>query len=186
MKCKTWFFCIVTLVYTNSVFAALPLGKKPAVFTLEDKCGGRLDGTPWSSSEVGGVVTAVFYVDPDESDANEPLYQALKKAGFPDGTVKSIAIINMRATWKPAGIISMILKRKQKKYSKTLYVVDNCKNGIDCWNFADNASNVLLFNQQGEVIFCCDGALTEKQVKEVVALVWKTSGKKKPDHAGLE
>ena len=41
--------------------------------------------------------------------------------------------------------------------------------------------NVLLFNQQGEVIFCCDGELTEKQVEEVVDLVWKTSGKKKSE-----
>lgn len=67
-----------------------------------------------------------------------------------------------------------------KKYKTTLYVVDRCKKGIDVWNFADDASNVQLFNQQGEVIFCCDGKLTEKQVKEVVDLVWRTSGKKKP------
>lgn len=181
MDLKKIFSVVFTGVYVCSVSASLPLGEKPVLFTLEDKCGGRLDGTPWSSSELGGIVTAVFYVDPDESDVNEPLYQALKKAGFPEGTTKSIAIINMKATWKPAAIISMILRGKQKKYKRTLYVVDRCKKGVQHWNFADNASNVLLFNQQGEVIFCCDGKLTEKQVEAVVDLVWKTSGKKKPE-----
>lgn len=172
---------LIISVYICTVSAALPLGSKPKLFSLQEKCGGRLDGSPWSSSELGGVVTAFFYVDPDEADANEPLYSALRKAGFPEGTTKSIAVINMKATWKPAGIIAMILKGKQKKYKNTLYVRDNCKKGIDLWNFADDASNVLLFNQQGEVIFCNDGPLSQKQIDEFIGLVWKTSGKQKPE-----
>lgn len=172
---------LLTFIYIGTVSGALPLGSKPELFSLHDKCGGRLDGTPWSSSELGGIVTAVFYIDPDEADANEPLFSAIRNAGFPDGTMKSVAVINMKATWKPSGIIAMILKRKQKKYKRALYVRDNCKKGIELWNFADDASNVLLFNQQGEVIFCYDGALSEKQIDEFIDLVWKTSGKKKPE-----
>ena len=164
-----------------SCFATLPLNKKPPLLELSGSCGGRLDGTPWSSSEISGKVYSVYYIDPDEADANEPFFTALKAENFPSDKVQSVALINMKATWLPGPVLSMVLKRKQKKYKRTIYVKDNCRLPATKWNLADHSSDVLLFNAQGEVIFSYDGPLSEAQIREVIDLIWSSIGGKGED-----
>lgn len=164
-----------------SCFATLPLDKKPSLLELSGSCGGRLDGTPWSSGEISGKVYSVYYIDPDEADANEPLFTALKAENFPINKVQSVAIINMKATWMPGPVLSMVLKRKQKKYNRTIYVKDNCRLPATKWNLADHSSDVLVFNAQGEVIFSRDGPLSEAQIREVINLIWTSIGGKGAD-----
>ncbi|MBN1758378.1 MAG: hypothetical protein JW863_08685 [Chitinispirillaceae bacterium] len=158
--------------------AELPLNAKPAMVELSGKCGGRLDGSPWSSSEIAGKVYSVYYIDPDEADLNEPLFTALKAEGYPIGKVQSVAIINMQATWMPAGVLSMVLKRKQKKYPLTLYIKDNCRKLVSAWDCTDHSSDIMLFNQQGEVLFSKDGQLTGDEIRTMIDLTWKHIGGK--------
>jgi uncharacterized protein len=174
-------FTLFFLVLFSPGNAELPLQKKPPHIELRDRCGGRLDGRPWSSSEINGKVFSVYYIDPDEADLNEPLFAALKAERFPNDKVRSIAIINMKATWMPGGVLSMMLERKQKRYHHTLYVKDNCKTLASLWQLADHSSDILLFDTRGEVIFSNDGKLSDTQIRKVVDLVWKTIGGKPTD-----
>lgn len=156
--------------------AVLPLYQKPPLIELHGTCGGRLSGEKWSSSEISGKVFSVYYIDPDESEINEPLFTALKAENFPVEKVQSVAIINMKATWLPAGVLSMVLKNKQKKYRRTIYVKDNCRILATKWNLADHSSDILLFNARGEVIFSHDGKLSDSQIREVIGLIWNSIG----------
>ncbi|MCB0386383.1 MAG: hypothetical protein KDD43_13405, partial [Bdellovibrionales bacterium] len=114
----------ITLFTLIPAFASLELSKPPDIVELKDKEGGRLDGTPWSSTSLAekGKVQVLFYVDPDEKDANVAFEDELKIKADNEGYVfDSIAVINMAATWKPNWIISSILEGKQKKFPDTLY-----------------------------------------------------------------
>src|SRR5208337_2520615 len=103
---------------------AIEMGKIPPMVELKEKLGGRLDGTPWSSEELQGKVSVLFYVDPDEKDTNNNASDALDGEKFPEDKFQAFGIINMAATWMPNFAISAALKDKQKRYPKTIYVRD--------------------------------------------------------------
>ncbi|MBN1576892.1 MAG: hypothetical protein JW913_10085 [Chitinispirillaceae bacterium] len=169
-RCRLIPIIIAAIAYCG--FAGLPLHQKPSLLELSGPCGGRLNGQTWSSGEISGKVFSVYYIDPDESETNEPLFTALKAENFPGDKVQSVAILNTKATWVPGGVLTMVLKRKQKKYPRTIYVKDNCRLLATKWNLADHSSDILLFNAQGKVIFSHDGKLSDAQIREVIGLIW--------------
>ena len=69
---------ILALMPVDTGFASPDLGAKPVSVILSGDHGGRVDGTPWNSEMIRGKVWAIFYVDPDRKDDNEPLEVALK------------------------------------------------------------------------------------------------------------
>lgn len=154
------------------LLAELPVGEKPAEITLEGKTGGKVDGSAWSSAEIQGKVYVLFHADPDESETNNAASEALKAEDFPSDKYGSIAIVNMKATWKPAWIISMILKSKQEKYEDTVYVKDMAKLVVKKWNLADDSNNVVLFDQTGTVLYSKDGQLSKSDIDELIKLTW--------------
>ena len=151
--------------------AVLPVGKPAPAVSLSGSAGGRLDGTPWSSSESKGKVTVLFYVDPDEKDLNEHVAVALRKEAFPSEKFASVAVINLAATWKPNWLIEKILAGKQKQYPRTLYIRDKVKALVEHWGLTDNSYDIVVFDRQGTVIFSKDGQLTETETLGLVQLI---------------
>ncbi|MBI5064378.1 MAG: transcriptional regulator [Desulfatitalea sp.] len=143
----------------------MEIGKVPKTVTLQEKLGGRLDGTPWSSAEFKNKVTVVFYVDPDEKDLNNDASEALKKEAFSLEKYQSYGIINMAATILPNFAISSSLKKKQKAYPDTIYVRDYKKTLVQEWGLGDDNSDVLAFDKAGNLIFSKFGKLTEEETK---------------------
>ena len=171
MKTKITGFLVALLFFGGNLFSTLPVGGVPGVITLSDKEGGRIDGTPWSSTELVGKVWVVVYADPDESDTNEAATEALKAKDYATEVYGSVAIINMAATWKPNFAINMILKGKQKKYTKTVYVRDMNKKVVAQWGLADDSNNIVVFDPSGKVIFSQDGQLGVEAIAEMIALI---------------
>ena len=103
----------------------MPIGEVPPTIVLEGDLGGRVDGTPWNSEElVSGKIIVLFYVDPDESDLNNHVSDALKAENFPLDKYGSVGVANMAATWLPNFAINIKLKSKQEKHKSTVYVKD--------------------------------------------------------------
>jgi hypothetical protein len=166
------------MILVSLAIAELPLNKKPVELELGGTCGGRLNGDVWRSSEIAGKVFSLYYIDPDEAELNSPLFEALKAENFPKDKIQSIAVINMKATWVPKNVLSMALARKQKRFPWTLYIKDNCRVVTEMWKLTDHSSDILLFNQAGEVVFSKDGKMSESQIREMIAIVWKLIGGK--------
>ena len=155
------------------VHAELPIGEIPVSVVLKGELGGRLDGSQWSSEElVSGKVIVLFYVDPDESELNNHVSDALKAENFPKEKYGSIGMANMAATWLPNFAINMKLKSKQEQYKNTLYVKDLEKTLVKKWELSDDNSDVVVFGKDGRVLFSVDGKFTDAQVKEIVKVVW--------------
>jgi len=161
------------MLFPTIVLAELPIGEIPPKVVLKDDLGGRLDGTQWSSEElVSGKVIVLFYVDPDESELNNHVSDALKAENYPKEKYGSIGMANMAATWLPNFAINMKLKSKQEQYKSTVYVKDLEKTLVKKWGLSDDNSDVVVFGKDGSVLFSVDGKFTDAQVKEIVKVVW--------------
>jgi len=166
-----WLFVVLAVVLLNQSARAIEMGAIPPKVELKEKLGGRLDGTPWSSAELQGKVSILFYVDPDEKDTNNDASEALNAEKFPDDKYQSFGLINMAATWLPNFAISSALKDKQKRYPKTIYVRDYKKVLVQAWNIADDSSDVLAFDKKGELIFRKDGKLTAAEIQTLIKVI---------------
>ena len=164
---------IFLMLFPTMVLAELPIGEIPPKVVLKDDLGGRLDGTQWSSEElVSGKVIVLFYVDPDESELNNHVSDALKAENYPKEKYGSIGMANMAATWLPNFAINMKLKSKQEQYKSTVYVKDLEKTLVKNWGLSDDNSDVVVFGKDGRALFSVDGKFTDAQVKEIVKVVW--------------
>ncbi len=152
---------------------AIELGKVPSLVTLEEKNGGKTDGSAWNSSMLNGKVYTLFYVDPDERELNTPLADALKARKFDRKKVNSVAIINLAATWLPNVILEAKLKEKQKKFPHTIYVKDKNKVLVNEWKLEDDNSDILIFDQKGRLIYKKFGKVSDSEIIEVIKLIEK-------------
>lgn len=172
MKHLVKVFIFVSAVFlVNRVALALEMGAAPPRVELKEKLGGRLDGSPWSSEELQGKISVIFYVAPDEKDTNNPASEALKKENFPDDKFQSYGIVNMAASWMPNFAINAALNEKQKRYPRTIYVRDYKKVLVQAWKIADYSSDILVFDKTGKLVFRKDGKLSDEEIRKLVKTV---------------
>lgn len=153
--------------------AAIELGQVPPYIVIDRENGGKIDGSAWDSSMLKGKIYTLFYVDPDKRDLNNPLADALKAKNYDRKKVNSVAIINLAATWLPNVFIESKLKEKQKKFPHTVYVKDKSKVLVKQWNLADDNSDILIFDQEGKLIYKKFGKVSDEEIKEVITLIEK-------------
>jgi YtfJ family uncharacterized protein len=165
LKCLLVVFVVVLL---DLPAQAIEVGKLSPTVELKEKQGGRLDGTPWSSAELQGKVSVLFYVDPDEKDTNNAASDALENEEYPGDKFQAFGIVNMAATWMPNFAISAALNDKQKRYPRTIYVRDYKKLLVKEWNIADDSSDVLAFDKKGVLIFRKDGKLSAAEIQTLL------------------
>ena len=164
---------IFIILVPTMLLAELPIGEIPPKVVLKGDLGGRIDGTQWSSEElVSEKVIVLFYVDPDESELNNHVSDALKAENYPKEKYGSIGMANMAATWLPNFAINMKLKSKQEKHKETVYVKDLDKTLVKKWGLSDDNSDVIVFGRDGRVLYSVDGKFSDAQVKEIVKVVW--------------
>ena len=164
---------IILILVPTMLLAELPIGEIPPKVVLKGDLGGRIDGTQWSSEElVSEKVIVLFYVDPDESELNNHVSDALKAENYPKEKYGSIGMANMAATWVPNFAINMKLKSKQEKHKETVYVKDLDKTLVKKWGLSDDNRDVIVFGKDGRVFYSVDGKFTDAQVKEIVKVVW--------------
>ena len=169
---RTFSVLMIFLLSALPLSAELPLGEIPPKIILEGDLGGRLDGTAWNSEElISGKVMVLFYVDPDESDLNNHVSDALKAENFPLDKYGSLGVANMGATWLPNFAINIKLKSKQAKHKATIYVKDLEKTFVKLWGLNDDDSDIILFGKDGKVLYSYDGKFSDAQVKELIQAV---------------
>ncbi len=159
------------IAFPISGYAELPVGKPAPLVVLDGDLGGRVIGGKWSSDELKGVVHVLFYVDPDESDLNNHVSEAIKAENYDKNKFRSVAIVNMDATWLPNAVIQMKLESKQEEYPNTVYVRDLEKTIVKKWGLADDNSDVVLFGKDGTVLYSVDGKYTDAQVIELLQTI---------------
>jgi predicted transcriptional regulator len=146
---------------------ALETGAPLPRLTLAQDEGGKADGTPFDSSTLLGKVTVIFYMDPDKKDLNEAFADALHAQHFDRRGYRSVAIVNMAATWMPNFAIAAALKSKQKKFPDTVYVKDLHKKGVKVWGMADDDANFAVISKEGEVLYYKAGKIPPSEFETI-------------------
>jgi len=161
---------ITTLLALN--LSAITVGEVPKNVTIEgDKGGLVVDGGLWNSSSIKNKVLVMFYVDPDEKDTNSHFTKKLKAQKYDRSKFGSIAVVNLAATWKPDFIIEKILKGKQEEFPNTIYVKDKKSVLVNEWEVADDASNILIFSKNGELLFYKSGAMSDEDTQTAFNII---------------
>jgi predicted transcriptional regulator len=166
---KVWMSMIMATVTTF----ALNVGEIPKSVTLSGENGGLVDGTDWNSLMIKDKLYVLFYVDPDKKDDNEKFIDALHQKNYNSKVYGSIAIINLKATWLPNFAIEKMLKSKQKEFPNTTYVKDKTKYLVKEWQLADDASNTIVFNKEGKVIYIHIGVIDENEMQNIFNIIEK-------------
>ncbi len=146
--------------------SALELGQIPKTVTLDSA-----DGSKWNSDMLKDKIHVLFYVDPDKKDVNNDFSEALKTKKFPSDKYRSVAIVNLAATWLPNVVIESKLKQKQKKFPNALYIKDKTKVLVKEWGLKDDASNIVIFDKNAKVLYMKSGKLNKVEIDEVLGLI---------------
>lgn len=138
-------FTSLTLISVHSQTGTkLEVGMKAPEWMFTDSGKKEFTMDSWE-----GKVLQVNYVDPDESELNEPFNEAVNKAVDIDKLIsrdffKGFGIVDCKSTWKPNGLIRTIAGKKAKKFGTTI-LFDYDAKLQNLWGLPrDNYSVVIL------------------------------------------
>lgn len=148
----------------------LEIGKKAPewVFTDADKKEFTMNSWP-------GKVLQINYVDPDESDLNDPFNDAIDKATDVDKTIdknffKGFGIVDCKSTWKPDGLIRMIAGKKAKKYDTTiLFDYDGILQKD--WGMPKDSYSIVIVDKNRIVRAIYKGKVPDSEVDSIIKLI---------------
>jgi predicted transcriptional regulator len=147
---------------------SLMAGSKASDWSFKDS-----EGKDFSMASWDGRVLLINYVDPDESDLNEHISDAMKKAKdqglLKDETYKGIGIADCKATWKPDALIRTIAGKKAKKFN-TVILFDYDATLRAAWGLEVDTSNIILLDKNRVVRVIVRGKVPESEVASIVQI----------------
>jgi len=139
------------------------------VFTDADKNEFTMDS--WA-----GKVLQINYVDPDVSDLNDPLNDAIKKAKDVDKLIgenfKGFGIVDCKSTWKPNALIRTIAGNKAKKFNTT--ILFDYKGTLQAlWGMPQDNYTVVIIDKSRVCRAIYTGKVPDSEIENVVKLIIK-------------
>jgi predicted transcriptional regulator len=171
---KTIFTLLFTFLAVSYIYGQtgtkLEIGKKAPewVFTDADKKEFTMNTWP-------GKVLQINYVDPDESDLNDPFNDAVDKATDVDKRInkdffKGFGIVDCKSTWKPNGLIRMIAGKKAKKYDTTILFDYDGVLQRD-WGMPADSYSVVIVDKNRIVRAVYKGAIPESENEKIIQMI---------------
>jgi len=122
-----------------------------------------------------GKVLQINYVDPDESDMNDGLNDAINKATDVDKIIdqeyfKGFGIVDTKSTWKPDGLIRAIAGKKAKKYDTTILFDYEGVLHKD-WGMPKDSYTVVIVDKNRVVRAVYSGKVPENEYDNIVKLI---------------
>jgi predicted transcriptional regulator len=148
----------------------LEVGKKAPDWVFPDA-----DKKDFSMNSWSGKVLQINYVDPDESDLNDPFNDAVNKATDIDKTIdknlfKGMGIVDCKSTWKPNSLIRMIAGNKAKKYNTTiLFDYDGFlqKN----WGMPKDSYSIVIVDKNRICRAIYKGKVPDSEIDKIIQMI---------------
>jgi hypothetical protein len=169
---------IITLVF--SLFALpgifgqqnvkLAVGVKAPAWMFTDSEKKEFTMDTWA-----GKVIQVNYVDPDESELNEPFNEAVNKAVDVDKRIpreffKGFGIVDCKSTWKPNGLIRMIAGKKAKKFGTTI-LFDYNATLQNLWGLPKDNYSVAILDKNRICRALFIGKIPESENEKIIQMI---------------
>jgi hypothetical protein len=122
-----------------------------------------------------GKVIQVNYVDPDESELNEPFNEAVNKAVDIDKRIskdyfKGFGIVDCKSTWKPNSLIRIIAGNKAKKFGTTILFDYNGKLQ-SLWGFPEDNYSIAILDKNRICRALYIGKIPESENEKIIQMI---------------
>ncbi|MBK7132627.1 MAG: hypothetical protein IPH69_07325 [Bacteroidales bacterium] len=169
---------IITLVF--SLFALpvvfgqqnvkLAVGMKAPEWMFTDSEKKEFTMNTWA-----GKVIQVNYVDPDESELNEPFNEAVNKAVDVEKRIsrdffKGFGIVDCKSTWKPNGLIRTIAGNKAKKFNTTI-LFDYDAKLQSLWGLPEDNYSVVILDKNRVCRYLAIGKIPASDNEKIIQLI---------------
>ncbi|SUX76071.1 Predicted transcriptional regulator [Citrobacter freundii] len=111
-------------------------------------------------------------------EKNATLIEAIKAANLPHDKYQTTTIVNTDDAIPGSGMfVRSSLESNKKLYPWSQFIVDS--NGIarKSWQLDEESSAIVVLDKDGRVQWAKDGALTQEEVQQVIALLHKLLSK---------
>ncbi|KNC90953.1 YtfJ family protein [Trabulsiella odontotermitis] len=130
----------------------------------------------WNSAQLPGKVRVVQHIAGRTSakEKNAALIEAIKAAKFPHDRYQTTTIVNTDDAIPGSGMfVRSSLESNKKLYPWSQFIVDS--NGVTrkAWQLDEESSAIVVLDKDGRVAWAKDGALTQEEVQQVIALLHK-------------
>ncbi len=167
----TLLFTTLALISVNGQAGKkLEIGMKAPewMFTDADKKEFTMDS--WA-----GKVIQVNYVDPDESELNEPFNEAVNKAVDIDKMIsrdyfKGFGVVDCKSTWKPNGLIRSIAGKKAKKFGTTI-LFDYEAELQNLWGLPADSYSVVILDKNRICRAIYSGKIPESDNEKIIQMI---------------
>jgi len=166
----TIFFSFLSVMFLLAQAGKLEVGMKAPDWTFTDSQKQEFTMSSWP-----GKVLQINYVDPDESDLNDPFNDAIDKATDVDKTIdkeyfKGFGIVDCKSTWKPNGLIRMIAGNKAKKYDTT--ILFDYKGVLqDSWGLPRDSYSIIIVDKNRMVRALYSGKIPESENQKIIEMI---------------
>jgi hypothetical protein len=133
------------------------------------------DKKEFTMNSWAGKVIQVNYVDPDESELNEPFNEAVNKAVDVDKRIsrdyfKGFGIVDCKSTWKPNSLIRMIAGKKAKKFGTTI-LFDYEATLQNLWGLPKDNYSVAILDKNRVCRALFIGKIPESENEKMIELI---------------
>lgn len=162
------FSCLAVTILQGQQKLAVGMKASEWKFTDADKKEFTMDS--WA-----GKVLQINYVDPDESELNEPFNEAVNKAVDIDKRIsrdffKGFGIVDCKSTWKPNGLIRAIAGKKAKKFDTTiLFDYDGMLQSQ--WGMPKDSYSVAILDKNRVCRALYTGKIPESDHEKIIQLI---------------
>jgi hypothetical protein len=177
---KQWFKEeALTLGIIKKDMIMISKGKKLPLVEVNKKGELTIDGAslaykPWSTEQLTGKVRVInhFAGRSAAKELNEPLITALKAAEFPKDAYQTTTIINLKdSMWGTGALVVAKAEAGKKAFPWSSVVIDEAGACLAAWGLAKENSAVSVVDENGDVLFFKDGALTSTEIAAVLELI---------------
>jgi len=174
MKMKKLIFTLsITLMALTALVAQtgkLEVGMKAPEWVFPDA-----DKNDFTMDSWQGKVLQINYVDPDESDLNDPFNDAIDKAADVDKIInkdyfKGFGIVDTKSTWKPNGLVRMIAGKKAKKYDTTI-LFDYKGTLHEIWGMPKDNYTVVIVDKNRICRYLYSGKILESDNEKIIQMI---------------
>ena len=161
---------VVAIAAVSAQNVKLAVGMKAPDWVFPDADKKEFSMTSWT-----GKVLQVNYVDPDESELNEPFNEAINKAVDVDKKIdrdyfKGFGIVDCKSTWKPNALIRTIAGNKAKKFNTTI-LFDYNATLQSLWGLPKDSYSVIILDKNRVCKAIYTGKIPEADFPKLIKLI---------------
>lgn len=156
--------------FLSLLLGQLRIGEKAPDWMFNDADGKRFTMDSWS-----GKILQINYVDPDESEMNEHVNDAIKYALDIDKTIhrqtfKGIGIADCASSWKPDFAIRIIGGSKAKKFDTTV-LFDYDAKLRNSWGLKEDSYNIIILDKDRICRALYKGRVPDSEIDDIIQLI---------------